>query len=104
MSGILGESDIAAMLADLDLADGAVEVVSGAYSTTGLFDRAALQIFDGEMPTTVADGEAIHIEAGSLPGLSPGGDLTVGGLTHKVRALLPYGDGAMLRVSLTKVT
>lgn len=102
MSGRLGESDIAAMLADLAGADGAVEVVLGSLSTTGLFDRAALQIFDGEMPTTVADGEAVHIEAGALAGLVPGSEITVAGVDYTVRSVLPYGDGAMERLSLTK--
>ena len=102
MSGVLGENDISEMIADLAGADAAVEVVFGSVSTTGLFDRAALQIFDGEMPTTVADGEAIHIEAGILPGLVPGAEITVGGVDYTVRAMLPYGDGAMERISLTK--
>jgi len=101
MSGILGETDIAAMIADLADADGAVEVVLGSSSTTGLFDRVALQIFDGEMPTTIADGEAVHIKAGSLAGLAPGSEISVAGVDYKVRAVLPYGDGAMERISLT---
>ena len=90
------------MLADLAGADGAVEVVLGSGTTTGLFDRAALQIFDGEMPTTIADGEGVHIEAGTLAGLVNGSAITVGGVDYTVRAVLPYGDGAMERVSLTK--
>lgn len=102
MSGILGESDIAAMLADLAGAEGAVEVVLGSGTTTGLSDRVALQIFDGEMPTMIAEPEAVHIEAGSLAGLVPGSEITVGGVDYKVRGILPYGDGGMERLSLTK--
>ena len=101
MSGILGENDIAAIIADLADADGAVAVVFGSSSTTGLYDRAALQIFDGEMPTTIAEWEAVHIEAGSLEGLENGSEITVAGVAYTVRAILPYGDGAMERISLT---
>lgn len=90
------------MLADLDSADGAVEVIFGALSTTGLFDRAAVQFFDGDMPTMIAEGEAIRIQDGSLPGLAPEDSITVAGTSYGVLRMLPYGDGAMIRVALTK--
>jgi len=90
------------MIADLAEADGAVEIVLGSATTTGLSDRAALQIFDGEMPTMIAEPEAVHIEAGSLAGLESGSEITVAGVDYRVRAVLPYGDGAMERLSLTK--
>jgi sorbitol-specific phosphotransferase system component IIA len=101
MSGILGENDIAAILADLVDADATVEVAFGTLTATGLLDRTAIQIFDGEMPTTIADGEAVHIQAGALPGLEPGSAITVAGTSYTVRAILLYGDGAMERISLT---
>ena len=90
------------MIADLAEADSAVEIVFGSSSTAGLFDRAALQIFDGEMATTVADGEAVHIKADALPGLEPGSEITVAGVAYTVRVIFPYGDGGMERISLTK--
>lgn len=102
MCPYLGEADIPAMLADLAGTDGAVEVTHGVVPTTGLYDRVAVQIFGGEMPTTIPDGESIHIAAGSLPDLAPGGVITVDGLTYKVLRILPYGDGAMERLALTK--
>lgn len=90
------------MIADLAEADGAVEVVLGSSTTTGLSDRAALQIFDGEMPTTGAEGKAVHIKTGSLSGVEPGSEITVAGVDYTVRAVFPYGDGGMERLSLTK--
>lgn len=101
MPGFLGDADIAEILADLAEAGGAVEVTLGATTVTGLFDRAAVQFFDGEMPTMIADGEAVHIKAGSLPGLDPAATITVDGTDYKVLRVLSYGDGAMQRVALT---
>lgn len=90
------------MIADLAEADSAVDVELGSATTSGLFDRAALQIFDGEMPTTIAEPESVAIKAGSLAGVEPGSEITVDGVNYTVRAILPYGDGAMERLSLTK--
>jgi hypothetical protein len=101
MPGFLGDSDIAAILADLAAADGAVEVTLGTTTVTGLFDRAAVQFFDGEMATLIAEGEAVHIKTGSLPGLAPAAAITVDGTAYKVLRVLSYGDGAMQRVALT---
>lgn len=108
MSGILGEEDIAEMLADLAGDMSAVEVTLGATTVTGLFDRAAVQMFDGEMPTLIPDGEAVHLKADALAGLEPEAAITVTrpgeetGTSYIVLRLLPYGDGAMVRVALTK--
>jgi hypothetical protein len=110
VNGILGDADINEMLADLAEAGSAVEVTLGSTTVTGLFDRAAVQIFDGEMPTLIPDGEALHIKAGSLPGLVPAAMLTVtfpgaaAGTDYKVLRILPYGDGAVVRVALTQTT
>lgn len=101
MAGILGEADIFAMLTDLAEADSAVGVTLGATTVTGLFDRAAVQFFDGEMPTMIADGEAVHIKAGSLPGVEAGDEIDVAGTTYFVRNVMSYGDGAMQRIGLT---
>ena len=101
MPGILGEADIPAMIADLADADSAVEVTLGATTVMGLFDRAAVQFFDGEMATLIAPGEAVHIPADSLPDLEPGAAVTVEGVSFKVLRILPYGDGAMVRIALT---
>lgn len=106
MGGILGEEDIDEMLADQLTVDGAVEVTLGATKVTGLLDRAAVQFFDGEMPTMIAEGEAVHVKAGSLPGLEPEAaiSVTVGATTtdYTVLRVLKYGDGAMERIALTK--
>lgn len=106
MGGILGEEDIVEMLADQLAVDGAVEVTLGATRVTGLLDRAAVQFFDGEMPTMIAEGEAVHVKAGSLPGLEPEAaiSVTVGAMTtdYTVLRVLKYGDGAMERIALTK--
>jgi len=96
------------MLADLDDAGGAVEVIFGALVTTGIYDRAAVQFFDGEAPTLIADGEAVHIQADSLSGLESGSTVEIResgsttGTSYEVRGILRYGDGAMERVSLTR--
>jgi len=104
MSGVLGEAEINEMLADLLDADGAVAVTVGSVTVTGIFDRAAVQVLDGEMPTIVPDGEAVHVKSDALPGLAPGSAITVDGTSYSVRSLLPYGDGAMTRVALTKTS
>jgi len=105
MSGFLGESDIDAMLADLAEADSTVEVTLGATTVTGLFDRAAVQFFDGDMPTVISESEAVHVRAGSLPGLEPGASITITigttSTTYSVLRVLKYGDGAMERIALT---
>ena len=101
MPGFLGEADIPEFLADIARADGAVAVTLGATTVTGLFDRAAVQFFDGEMATLIAEGEAVHIQTGSLPGLAPAAAITVDGTDYKVLRVLSYGDGAMQRVALT---
>ena len=101
MSGILGDSDITAMLEDLAEADGAVEVRFGSASVQGLFDRASAELFAGEMPTLVGDAEVVHVKAGSLPGLGPGSTVTVDGTSYKVQKLLVHGDGAMQAIVLT---
>ncbi len=100
--GALGEADINEILADLAEANSAVAVTHNGTTTTGLFDRVALQIFDGEMPTTIPDGETVHIAAGSLPDLAPGVAITVDGVAFNVLRVLPYGDGAMERIALTQ--
>lgn len=102
MCPYLGEADIPAMLADLAETDSAVEVTHGTAATTALYDRVAVQIFDGEMPTTIPDGESVHIAAGSLPDLAPGDAITVDGVVYNVLRILAYGDGAMERLALTK--
>lgn len=101
MAGFLGDADITEILADLAEAGGAVEVTFGAITVTGLFDRAAVQFFDGEMATLIAEGEAVHIKAGSLSGLEPAAAITVDGTSYKVLRILSYGDGAMQRIALT---
>jgi len=107
VGGILGEEDIDEMLADQLMVDGAVEVTLGATKVTGLLDRAAVQFYDGEMPTMIAEGEAVHVKTGSLPGLEEENapiSVTEGTTTthYTVLRLLPYGDGAMTRIALTK--
>lgn len=98
----LGESDIAAMLEDLAAAGGGVEVRLGSTTVHGLLDREAVELFGGEMPALVAADEVVHVQSGTLPGLSAGAAITVDGVAYAVLKVLPYGDGAMTRVALRK--
>lgn len=96
----LGEADIAGLLEDMDLSGGAVSVTFGTITVTGIFDRTAIQVFDGDMPTTIIDGLSVHVQLSALPGLDNGSELTVDGIEYKALRVLPYGDGAMARIAL----
>lgn len=96
----LGGFDIAAMLADLAEAGGVVEVTLGDVTVFGLLDREAVEILGGEMPAIVAADEIVHVQSGVLPGLQSGASITVGGTAYTALKVLPYGDGAMVRVAL----
>jgi hypothetical protein len=98
----LGESDIAAMLADLAAAGGGVEVTLGATTVHGLLDREAVELFGGEMPAVIAADDVVHVQSGALPGLASGASISVGGIAYVVLKVLPYGDGAMTRIALRK--
>ncbi len=98
----LGASDIAAMLADLADAEGAVEVTLGAVTTNGLLDQGAVELLGGEMPGVIGAEDIVHIRSGILPGLESGVAITVNGTSYKVLQVLPYGDGAMTRIALRK--
>jgi hypothetical protein len=100
--GFLGETDIAAMLADLAAAGGGVDVTLVATTVTGLLDREATELLGGEMPAVVAADEVVHVQSGALPGLASGASITVGGTDYVVLKVLPYGDGAMTRIALRK--
>ena len=100
--GFLGETDIAAMLADLAAAGGGVDVTLGATTVTGLLDREAAELLGGEMPAVVAADEIVHVQSGTLPGLASGMPITVGGTSYVILKVLPYGDGAMTRIALRK--
>ena len=100
--GFLGETDIAAMLADLAAAGGGVDVTLGATTVTGLLDREAAELLGGEMPALVAADEIVHVQSGTLPGLASGMPITVGGTSYVILKVLPYGDGAMTRIALRK--
>lgn len=99
---ILGESDIAEMLADLAAAGGGVDVTLGAATVTGLLDREAAELFGGEMPTLVSADEVVHVQTGALTGLASGASITVDGTSYVVLKVLPYGDGGMTRIALRK--
>ena len=96
----LGESDITAILADLAAAGGGVQVTLGGVTVTGLLDREAVEILGDQMPAVVAAEQVVHLQDGALPGLQSGGAITVGGTAYLVMKVLPYGDGAMVRVLL----
>ena len=98
----LGESDIAAMLADLAAAGGGVDVTLGATTVTGLLDREAAELLGGEMPAVIAADEVVHVQSVALSGLVSGSPITVGGTDYVVLKVLPYGDGAMTRIALRK--
>jgi len=99
--GHLGENDIPSILDDLSTSSATVAITFGSVTITGLFDRVAVQMFDGDMPTVIPDGESVHIVAGSLTDVTPGDIITVDGTSYKVLRILPYGDGAMERLALT---
>jgi len=99
---VLGEADVAAMLADLEEAGGGVDVTLGATTVTGLFDREAVEVLGGEMPAVVAADETVHVRSGALPGLASRVPVAVGGADYLVLKVLTYGDGAMTRVALRK--
>lgn len=96
----LGSADLAVMLADLAAAGGGVSVTLGATTVTGLMDREAMQVLEGDMPGGIADERAVHVETGALTGLTSGSAITVDGTAYVVREALPYGDGAMTRIAL----
>ncbi len=97
-----GGFDIPAILADLAEAGGVVEVTLGDTTVFGLLDREAVEILGGEMPAVVAADEIVHIQSGVLPDLQSGASITVDGTGYSVLKVLPYGDGAMVRVALRK--
>jgi hypothetical protein len=97
---ILGESDIAAIMDDLKRSGATVEVTFGSIKTTGLFDHDAVELFGGDMPPVIGADNILHVQATSLPGLASGNALTVDGGSYSVLKVLPYGDGAMIRVAL----
>jgi len=99
---VLGESDIAVMLADLAAAGGGVDVTLRSATVKGLLDREAAELFGGEMPGVVSADEVVHVQSGALPGLASGASINVGGVAYVVLKVLPYGDGAMSRVALRK--
>ena len=99
---VLGEADVAAILADLEEAGGGVDVTLGATTVTGLLDREAVEVLGGEMPAVVAADETVHVRSGALPGLASGAPVTVGGTDYVVLKVLYYGDGAMTRIALRK--
>ncbi len=96
----LGEADIAEMLADLKQAGGTVDVALAGTTVIGLRDNQAAQLFEGEMPSLISNEESVHVQTGSLPGLTSGSALTVNGVARVARECLPYGDGAMTRIML----
>lgn len=98
----LGESDITAILADLAAAGGGVEVSCGGITVTGLLDREAIEILGDQIPGVIAAEEMVHVQSGVLPGLQSGAAIAVGGTAYTVLKVLPYGDGAMVRVALRK--
>jgi len=99
---VLGEADVAAMLADLEEAGGGVDVTLGDVTVTGLLDCEAVEVLGGEMPAVVAADETVHVRSGALPGLASGAPVTVDGIDYVVLKVLTYGDGAMTRVALRK--
>lgn len=101
----LGAADIAAMMADLFAAGGAVEITLGPTTVNGVRDSDAVELFGLEAPPVRADDLALHIGTNSLPGLAPGVTIIVDGGEFSeqpfiARELVIYGDGAMTRIHL----
>ena len=98
----LGESDIAAMLGELAVMGGTVEVTLGDNTVPGVMDTEAAEVLGDEMPGAISEAEIVHVQTGALPGLASGASITVGGFRYVVQKALPYGDGAMTRIVLRK--
>jgi len=94
----LGDSDIAAILADLKILGEAVDVVLGGTTTQGVLRlNYELLGFEGQQVERVP---AVTIKTGSLPGLAIGSTLTVGGVSYTARDVWPGDDGGLTDVIL----
>jgi len=99
----LGASDIAAMLADLADAEGAVKVKLGGITVNGLLDEEAVELLGTEMPGVIAADLLVHIATDSLPGLTSGSTVSVDNVPYKTLNAKVYGDGAMMRIALRTI-
>jgi len=94
----LGDSDTAALLADLKTLGEAVDVVLGGTTTQGVVRRN--QDILGQDGHLIERVDLVTIKAGSLPGLAVTSTLTVGGVTRTVRDLPQGDDGGLTDVVL----
>jgi hypothetical protein len=103
----LGAADIAAMIADLLAAGGAVQMTLGTATINGVRDTDAVELFGMESAPVRADDLALHVETASLSALMvPGATVVVtddeefDDQPFVIRELVQYGDGAMTRIHL----
>lgn len=98
----LGSDDIQEMIEDLADAGGAVRVTLNGVTAYGLRDTEAVELLGVEMPGVIGAEEMIHVQAEDFPTAASHQDLTVDGVAWRILKVLPYGDGAMMRLALTK--
>ena len=89
----LGDSDITPILADLKARGEAVDVVLGGTTTQGVL-RQSQELLTGD-GGQVERVSFVTVKAGSLPGLAIGSALTVGGVSHTARDVVPGDDAGL---------
>lgn len=99
----LGDTDVGAVLTDLEQCGGTVEVIFGGTPVPGLWDHDAVELLEGAGPGIVANEKAVHVQASALSGLASGASITVDGTTYTIREALPYDDGGLVRIMLRDV-
>jgi hypothetical protein len=104
----LGAADIAALIADLNTAGGAVDITLGQDTINGVRDSDAVEFFGAEAPAVRGDDLALHVETAAIPATWVPGETVVvdddddnfDDQPFVIRELVTYGDGAMTRLHL----
>lgn len=91
-----GAADVALCLAG---EEGTVEVVWGIHTTRAYFDQPGAVVLGGEL---MATDYTITLGAAALPGIKTGADLTVDGVSYRVREARLLDDGVLMRAELKK--
>lgn len=92
---ILGDEDLAVMIADLAAMGGTVAVTFDGTTVDGLEDRAAIEMFGAIGSSVIATDNVVWITHNDLPTLANGDTITVDGVAKNVHKIMPEGDGAM---------
>ena len=83
------------------LADFGVQCTAGSASFLGIFDQPASVVGLGHGDVVSAEYSVV-IKGTDAAALKSGNTITVGGTAFKVREKLPEGDGAFVRLTLSK--